>query len=397
MRYDFDRVIDRSATNTIKWDSNTALFGREDVLDMWVADMEFPCPQPVVDALMERAAHPIYGYSHPPASIYDAIVERLERLHGWKIQKEWIVFTAGVVNALYSAVEAFAHPGDEVIVQPPVYYPFYSAVRDIGRQLSYNPLQFDGQRYVMDLAGLERLLTPRTTFPTYSPRIKALILSNPHNPVGRVWTRDELQRLGEVCLKNRVLILSDDIHCDLLLSGAQHVVLATLSEELEQQTITFMSASKTFNMAGLATSFVVIPNAELRKQFANVRHGHNGGNMFGWVALEAAYRNGDEYLVQLRDYLTANVEFFADAVAKRIPQIKVIKPEGTYLVWVDMRGLGMDHHQLQTFVREKARLALDDGYAFGSGGEGFQRFNLACPRSVVEEAVRRLESAVSNL
>ncbi len=397
MRYSFDHVVDRTGTHTVKWDNNTALFGREDVLDMWVADMEFPSPQPVVEAIKDRAAHPIYGYSHPPASLYETIVERMERSYGWKIQKEWIVFTAGVVNALYSAVEAFAHPGDEVIVQPPVYYPFYSAVRDTGRQLAYNPLHFDGQRYVMDFAGLEKLLTPRTTFPAYTPRAKALILSNPHNPVGRVWTKGELERLGEICLKNDIVILSDEIHCDLLLGDTEHVVLATLSEQLTQQTVTFMSASKTFNLAGLATSFLVIPNAKLRRQFESVRHGHNSGNLFGWTALEAAYRFGDDYLQQLREYLTANVEFFADAVAKRIPQIKVMRPEGTYLVWVDMRSLGMDQYQLQSFMREKARLALDDGFAFGPGGEGFQRFNLACPRSMVEEAIRRLEQAVSSM
>ncbi|MGE5652867.1 MAG: MalY/PatB family protein [Bacillota bacterium] len=397
MRYDFDQVINRNGTHTVKWDSNTVLFGREDVLDMWVADMEFPCPEPVVEAIKARAAHPIYGYTHPPASLYDAIVERMQRYYGWQIKKEWLVSTAGVVNGLYSAVEAFSHPGDEVIVQPPVYYPFYSAVRDTGRQLAYNPLRFDGQRYLMDYAGLEKMLTPKMTFPAYTPRAKALILSNPHNPVGRVWTKAELQGLGEICLKHNIVILSDEIHCDLLINGAKHQVLATLSEQLEQQTVTFMSASKTFNLAGLATSFVIIPNARLRQQFTSVRHGHNGGNLFGWAALEAAYRYGDEYLQQLRDYLTANVEYFADAVAKCIPEIKVIKPEGTYLVWVDMRSLGMDHHQLQTFIHEQARLALDDGFAFGAGGEGFQRFNLACPRSMVEEAVRRLEVAVRSL
>ncbi len=397
MRYNFDQVINRSGTHTIKWENNTALFGREDVLDMWVADMEFACPEPVVEAIKARAAHPIYGYSFAPASLYETIVERMEQHYGWKIQKEWIVFTAGVVNGLYSAVEAFAHPGDEVMVQPPVYYPFYSAVRDTGRQLVYNPLRFDGQRYVMDFEGLEKALAPRTTFPSYIPRVRALILSNPHNPVGRVWTEAELRRLGEICVKHGIIILSDEIHCDLLLGDAKHVCLSSLSEELAQQTVTFMSASKTFNLAGLATSFVVIPNAKLRQQYEGVRHGQNSGNLFGWAALEAAYRHGDDYLQQLREYLTANVEFFAAEVTKRIPQIKVIKPEGTYLVWVDMRSLGMDHHQLQTFMREKARLALDDGFAFGAGGEGFQRFNLACPRSMVEETVRRLEAAVASM
>lgn len=394
MKYDFDTLVDRRQTSSSKWEQNKELFGREDVLDMWVADMDFPCPAEVVEAVRRRAEHPIYGYTFPPASLYEAIVERLDRFYGWKVKKEWIVFTAGVVNGLYSAISAYARPGDEVVVQPPVYYPFYGAVKNTGCQVVYNPLKFDGGRYTMDFEGLEELFRPRTSFPARVPRLKALILCSPHNPVGRVWTRDELASLGCICAGHDCVLLSDEIHCDLLTEGAHHTVTATISEEIAQNTITFMSASKTFNLAGLGTSFVVIPNDRLRRDFTRARAGHNSGNVFGYLALESAFRYGDDYLAQLRAYLAGNLRFFTDFLETRLPELKLIRPEGTYLGWVDMRGLGLGPAELQDFIRNKARLALDDGYAFGPGGEGFQRVNLACPRSIVVEALDRLEKAV---
>ena len=397
MKYDFDRVIPRRNTNSSKWDNNLAMFGTEDVLDMWVADMDFPCPEPVVRALKERADHPIYGYTLPPESLYQSIIDRMERFYGWKIKKEWIVLGAGVVNGLFTAVQAFCRPGDEVVVQPPVYYPFYRTIANSGVTAVHNNLKFDGQLYTMDFDGLDTMFTPSISFPVRAPRIKAVMLCSPHNPVARVWTGAELERLAAICLKNKCVILSDEIHCDLLFKGHKHTVLATLSPEVEQSTLTFMAASKTFNLAGLGTSFAVVPNDDLRKRFIEARMGHPSGNLFGMVALEAAFRDGDEYLEQLRDYLQGNLEYFMDAVDKRIPRIKVMKPEGTYLVWVDMRGLGMSGRELQKFIRFKARLAFDDGFAFGPTGEGFQRVNLACSRSIVVEAVERLEKAVKEL
>lgn len=397
MLYNFDQIIDRRNTNSSKHDNNAVLFGREDVLDLWVADMDFPAPVPVVEAIKKRAEHPIYGYTFPPTSLYDAIVERLDRLYGWKIKKEWIVFNAGVVNGLYSAVEAFSHPGDEVIVQPPVYYPFFGAIKNTGRQVIHNPLREANNRYEMDLEGLEKLFEVRTSFPVRMPRIKALILCSPHNPVGRVWSREELKRLADICVQNNCLILSDEIHCDLLAPGVEHTVTATLSPEIEQHTITFMSASKTFNIAGLATSYAIIPNDQLRQRYVAARAGHNSGNVFGFAATEAALTQCDDYLEQLRAYLHENYKFFKEFITTRLPQLRVAELEGTYLAWVDMRQLGMDPLELQNFIRNKARLALDDGYAFGPGGEGFQRFNLACPRSILEEALLRLEKAVKEL
>jgi cysteine-S-conjugate beta-lyase len=395
--YDFDGVIDRRNTSSMKWDQNAELFGNADVLSMWVADMDFPCPEPVLDAIRRRVDHPVLGYTIVPESVYDAIIGWVERRHGWRIRKEWIVVTPGIVNALHTAVRAFTHPGDEVIVQPPVYYPFFRAVKNSGAQLLYNQLIFDGARYTMDFAGLEALFRPATRFPIRIPKARLFVLCSPHNPVGRVWTGEELARLGDICLANDCVLLSDEIHCDLMLPGTHHTVTATISSALEQHTITFMSASKTFNLAGLDTSFAVIPNAQWRRQFTAAQAGHGSTNLFGLVALEAALRHGDDYLTQLRAYLAGNVEYFIDYVEQRLRPLRVIRPEGTYLVWVDMRGLGMDAAALQSFVRTRAKLALDDGYAFGPGGEGFQRFNLACPRRVLEEALKRLECAVADL
>ena len=397
LRYDFDQLLERRNTNCSKHDNNTVLFGSDDVLSMWVADMDFPVPEPVVDAIKKRAEHPVYGYTFPQASLYEAIVNRVDRLYGWKIKPEWILFNAGVVNGLYSAVEAFTHIGDELIIQPPVYYPFYSAIKNTGRQVVYNPLKEVNGRWEMDFEGLEKLFEVRTSFPARTPRIKALILCSPHNPVGRVWTKEELQRLAEICLKHDCLIFSDEIHCELLAPGVEHTATAGLSSVVQANTITFMSASKTFNLAGLATSYVIIPDAKLRRRYMEARAGRNSGNVFGYVATEAALTQCDDYLEQLRDYLYGNFKFFTEFINTRLPQLRVAKSEGTYLAWVDMRALGMDTLELQRFLREKARLALDDGYAFGPGGEGFQRFNLACPRSIVKEALERLEKAIKEL
>ncbi len=394
MLYNFDHIINRKNTNSIKWDKSIKLFGRDDLINMWVADMDFPCPEPVVEAIKERANDPVYGYSFPPKSLYEAIIERLARDYGWKIKKEWLVFTAGVVNGLYSAVGAFTNPGDEVIVQSPVYYPFFNAIRDNGCQVLHNHLAFDGERYTMDFNNLEQLFKPVTAFPVRMPRIKMLILCSPHNPVGRVWSKEELTALGEICIKNNCMLIADEVHCALLVGDVKHTVTSTISREFEQQTITFMSASKTFNLAGLATSFAVIPNEHWRNEFIRSRAGQNSGNSFGYIALEAAFRYGDEYLHQLLLYLRANVKFFTDYINNKIPRLKVIKPEGTYLAWVDLRSLGMNALELQHFMRSKARLALDDGYVFGSGGGGFQRFNLACPRIILQQALERLEQAV---
>lgn len=397
MKYDFDKVIERRGTNCSKWDRNEELFGKKDIIDMWVADMDFPSPQPVVEAIKKRADHPIFGYTFAPDSLYEIIMERFERYYNWKIKKEWIVLVPGVVDGVNAAIKGLTHPGDEVILQPPVYYPFYSGIANNGCQVRYNPLKFDGNKYVMDYEDLESHFQPKTTFPARDPRVGALILCSPHNPVGRVWTKEELKQLGEICLKYNCPIISDEIHCDLLMDDYKHTVTATISPELAQHTITFMAASKTFNLAGVKASVAIIPNADWRKRFNDARKGQGGVGIFGFEALEAAYRHGDDYLKQLLDYLQGNLDYFCEFIENRIPKLKVVRPEGTYLLWLDMRGLGMDQEELNDFMIQKAGIAVDFGNAFGPGGEGFQRFNLACPRSILEKALNNLEKAINEL
>jgi cystathionine beta-lyase len=355
--------------------------------------MDFPCPEPVVAAMRRRLEHPVFGYTFPAPSLLRAVVDRLERRFGWRIRPEWVVITAGMVSALHTIIRTFTHPGDEVVLQPPVYYPFYRAVQNAGCRAIDNPLLLDGGRYRMDLAGLDAILRGSHRFPIRRARGRMLILCNPHNPVGRVWTPAELTALGEVCLAHGVAIVSDEIHADLVLEGVRHTVTASVSPALEQGSITLMSASKTFNLAGLDTSFAVIPRADWRHAFLANQEGH-GANIFGLVALEAAFTAGDEYLERLLAYLSANMAYFIAEVERRIPALTVVRPEATYLAWVDMRALGLDPIALQSFIRTHARLAVDDGFAFGPGGEGFIRVNVACPRRVLARAVDQLERAV---
>jgi len=396
MNYDFDRIIDRRNTSCVKWDARLDLFGTDDVLPMWVADMDFPCPRPVLEALRRRLDHPILGYGLPPDSLYQAIIDRMARRYGWAVEKDWITFTPGVVTATYAAVRTLAVPGDEIILQPPVYYPFFSVVTNSGCQVVPNQLCLVGDRYEMDFEDLERRLGAPGDHGGKTHRIRGLILCSPHNPVGRVWTAAELRRLGDICRSHECVVVADEIHGDLLIDGAEHTPLAGLSEELAQNTITLMAPSKTFNLAGMAASFAIIPSPRLRRDFERARLGQGGVNVLGLVAMEAALRDGDSYLEELNRYLSGNVRYFSEAVAA-IPGLRLIRPEGTYLAWVDARGLGLDDEALRDFMLRKARVASDFGHVFGPGGSGFLRVNLGCPRSLVAEAVARLKAAVAEL
>ena len=390
MKYNFDQVIDRTQSDSMKWNGNDEHSGVADVLPMWVADMDFQSPAPVVQALLRRAEHAIYGYPRRSDAYYDAIIGWLHRRHGWDIQRDWIVNAPGVVSALTCAIHALTQPGDKIVVQPPVYYPFFSIIQNNGRQIVLNPLRFENQHYRMDLQDLEKQIDSRT---------KLLLLCSPHNPVGRVWTRAELQALGEMCVRHNLLILSDEIHSDLILRGHQHTPIAALSEALAARTLTFIAPSKTFNLAGFATSVAITPNRDLRAALNQTieDYGLHVGNVFGIVALQVAYREGEEWLEQLLDYLEGNVRFAMQFVAERIPQIKAIGPEGTYLLWLDCRGLGLAPAALKAWMREKAKVALSDGADFGLGGAGFQRLNLGCPRSILEAGLTRIERAVNSV
>ena len=382
MEINFNQVIDRSNTNSIKWDHEN-----QEILPMWVADMDFRAPQPVIDALTERVQHGIYGYSEPNQAYFDAIINWQEKRNDWKIQQDWIAFSPGVVPAVNMIIRTFANPGEKVLVQTPVYYPFFAAIANNGCQMETNPMIFEDGKYHMDFEDLERK--------TADPNLHILILCSPHNPVGRVWTKEEMTRLGEICLKNEVLVISDEIHSDLILSGNKHTPFASISEAFAMNSITCMAPSKTFNLAGLQTSFLMIPNEKLRSRYLHTVEATSlMTNTFGITALTAAYTKGEAWLEKLLAYLESNLAFLNDFVEKNMPEIKVIQPEGMYLVWMDFRALGLPKDDLEELMLKEAKIWLDEGYIFGTEGEGFERINIACPRSTLEEGLNRILSAV---
>lgn len=396
MKYDFDHISSRFNTDCIKWDAAKSIFGNDDVIPMWVADMDFPAARPIVEALKKRVAHEFYGYTYPGANLAEVVVDRLYRKFNWRIDPEWIVFTPGVIPAISTAIRALTHPGDEIILQEPVYYPFFPAVRSSGCQIATNELKLIGTRYEVDFEDLQRKFHHKKGMRDTLCRVKAIILCNPHNPVGRLWNREELIRLGDITIGHGATVISDEIHCEILYKGHKHTPFASISKDYEQNCIVCMAPSKTFNLAGLSASSIIIPNKKLRDTFNEARTAmiHNP-NLFGLVAMETAYRHGDEWLTQLLDYLQGNLDFTISYFAKRIPKINVIKPQGTYLVWLDCRALGLDDMALRNFMRCKARVGLDDGFLFGVGGSGFQRMNIACPRAILEEALHRIDVAVN--
>jgi cystathionine beta-lyase len=398
MKYDFNHVYSRKDTDCAKWDAVKTIFGSEDVIPMWVADMDFPAARPIVAALKKRAGHEFYGYTQSGPKLTEAIVDRMQRKFNWKIEPEWIVLTPGVIPAINAAIKALTHPGDEIILQEPVYYPFFGAVRGNGCQVATNQLKFRRGQYEMDFADLESKFKTGGGMGPAASRIRAIVLCNPHNPIGRLWGREDLLKMGKIVIGHGATVISDEIHCELLFKGYQHTPFATLSKEFEQHCIVCMAPSKTFNLAGLSASSIIIPNKKLRESFNEARSGMvHGPNLFGLAAMEAAYRDGDEWLAQLLDYLQANLDFTLAYFAEKIPKIKPIKPQGTYLLWLDCRGLKLDDDALRVFMREKAKVGFDDGFMFGSGGSGYQRMNIACPREILAEALGRIEKAVNAL
>ncbi len=396
MKYDFDTPIDRIGTGSVKWDLRREVFGTEDVLPMWVADMDFAVAEPITTALRQRTEHPIYGYTMPSASLIETIVERLKRKYNWEVKPEWLVFTPGVIPALAAALRAFTHPGDEVIINDPVYHPFWQLIPDAGCRVSASLLKFIDGKYQMDLSDLKRRFTTAETPFLAAPQTKMMILCHPHNPVGRVQTREEMIEIGKIAIEAGAVVVSDEVHCELLFDGVKHTPFASISEEFAQNSVVCMSASKTFNLAGLAASVIIIPNPRLRASFQSARSGiMPQPDVMALAALEAAFRDGDEWLEQLLAYLQGNLDFLTDFFQKRIPQIKVIRPQGTYLAWLDCRGLGLDRKQLHDFFIRKARVGLEEGWRFGAAGEGFMRMNIACSRVTLEEALNRIEAAVA--
>lgn len=387
MTYNFDEIITREGTDTLKYDARKRYFGTEDVLPMWVADMDFRTPDFIVNAMKKRLEHEVFGYTLKPDSLYEAVIGWMQRRHGWKVEKDWILFTPGVVPAFNMCIQAYSKPGEKIILQSPVYYPFFWGVELNKRAMLNNQLVRNGDRYEMDLDDLRKKIDSTT---------KAMLFCHPHNPVGRVWSREELMELARICVENNIVMISDEIHSDLIFDGYKHIPYAMLGKEMEQQSITCIAPSKTFNVAGLATSAVIIPNPALRQKFIDVVESLHiaGGNIFGAVAMEAAYAHGDEWLSQALKYITGNVDYLEDFVSQNLPQVKVIRPEGTYMAWLDFSGLNLSDPDLKRFIIEKAKLGFNHGPTFGPGGEGFQRINLGCPRGIVTEAMKRLKEAI---
>lgn len=385
--YNFDQIVDRTNTNCIKYDARELFFGSADVQPLWVADMDFKTPDFIIDALKKRLEHEILGYTFRDDQYSEAIINWLKKRYGWQVQKEWISFSPGVVAGLTLAVEAFSKVGDEIVVQPPVYFPFFDAVKGTGRKMVENPLKLENGRYSFDFEDLKKKITPKT---------KMLLLCNPQNPGGMVWKREELTELATICLENKVLIVSDEIHSDLVYPGNKHIPLATISEEIANNSVVCMAASKTFNIAGLTTSFVVIQNKQLLARYdrlLKIPHLHMG-NIFGSLALQTAYREGAEWVDELIAYLHENYLFLESYLKENLPEVVPMKPEATYLIWLDFSAYKLSDEELNKKLIAGG-IGLNRGMQFGKQGSGYMRINIGCPRSTLKEALETIKSVFS--
>ncbi len=386
----FDIPVERHGTDSLKFDRALSRHRSPDLLSLWVADMDFKTPDAVTDAIVERTRHGIFGYTEPDDSYYEAVAGWMSDRHGWAVKKEWFVILPGVVFGLAAAVRAFSQPGDAVLIMPPVYYPFTEVIVDNGRELAEVPLVYSREsgRYSIDYDAFEHTAV--------ASGAKLFLLCSPHNPAGRIWTRDELVRLGEICLSHGITIVSDEIHMDFERTGYRHIPTASISSELAHNTVSLTSASKTFNLAGLHAAHAIIENPELRKRFtAEVQAaGYSQGNTLGLVATKAAYQHGGAWLDALLEYLEDNWRFLGEFIEERLPELSLIKAEGTYLAWIDCSSLGMDDGELQRFILEDAGLWLDQGHIFGKSGSGFIRINIATQQSYLRKALEQLEAAV---
>ena len=388
-KYDFDEIIPRKGTNCEKYDQLETRFGNGNAIPLWVADSDFRVPDFITSAIRYRVDHEIYAYSFRPDGYFNSIIKWQQQRHDWRIEREMILPTQGVVSTLSSIIMSFTNPGDKVVIQPPVYTPFFSCVKECGRTVVENPLKIVDGRYTFDFEDFSRKIDDDT---------RLLILCNPHNPVGRVWTKEELTKLGDICLKNNVLIVSDEIHSDLIYNGFRHLPLPKISEELANNCIVCMAPSKTFNMAGLATSYVIILDKKIRQKFERFLHTLHlqSGNIFGNVALEAAYHHGTDWVNQQNKYLEANRDYLLVFFGERMPKVKMTFTEATYLAWLDLREYGLSELEMNRILIDQAGIVLNKGSIYGKEGNGFFRLNFACPRQVLEAAITRMESVLGN-
>lgn len=388
MQYDFDKIIPRRGTNSYKWDSAPT---DKNVLPLWVADMDFRTAPAIIDTLAKRVAHGIFGYTHVPNEYYTAVIRWFERRHDWSIKQDWFIYTSGVVPALSAIIKALTKPGDGVVVQTPVYNCFFSSIRNNGCQIVTNPLKYENRTYNIDFEDLDRK--------TANPNVKLLLLCNPHNPAGRVWTREELRLIGEICQKNHVMVIADEIHCELVFPGYTYTPFASVNSDNLRNSVTCISPSKSFNLAGLQIANIISCDETIRKKIDRAININEvcDVNPFGIEATIAAYNEGEEWLMQLLDYLKANYDYLCESFRTHIPQIPVTKLEGTYLVWTDCRALSLSSETLQTRLLEETGLWLNSGTMYGADGEGFLRWNIACPRVILQDALTRFQSFVQSL
>jgi len=387
MKYNFDEVVDRRGTDSAKW--RKGAYSREDVLPFSMADMDFPAPEPVVEALRARVLHPIYGYGYKSDSLYVSIIDRMQRKYGWTVSKDWIRFTPGVMPGVQASLRAVTKPGDNVLVQSPVYAPFFSAIEQAGCKVVNSRLVRNNNQYHIDFEDLEE------KFDCLRP--SAFILCSPHNPVGRVWTLEELTKISRIAERYGVVVISDEIHGEIIYSGHRHYPYSSISPEAEARSIVCTSPGKTFSMTGMVASVAIIPNEEMRKKFDEAAaHIMGGVNVLGLLAMETAYRHGDEWLEQVLAYLESNRNFLVTYFEGNIPRIKVVRPEGSFLAWLDCTDLRLSPKQLPAFFVERAGVGLVPGVSYGPGGETFMRMNFAYPRSVFEEGLQRIALAVES-
>lgn len=390
MKYNFDEIIDRRNSDSVKWSELEGFNGEKGILPMWVADMDFKSADEIIETFRARVEHGVFGYPYIGDSLYESIINWVKNRYNWEIKKEWILLIPGVVMGLNIGVRELVGEGENVLVQSPVYPPFYRVVNNNKRVVNNVPLIHNGEKFVMDYENLERKIDGDT---------KLMMLCSPHNPVGRVWAEEELIKLGDICRKNDITIISDEIHCDLTLKGYKHIPLASLSKELEQRTITLMAPSKTFNIAGLNTSVAIIPNENLRYKYNRAIEIMEIGNIsiFGALGLEVAYNHGGQWLKEVMEYIEDNINFATEYINKNISEIKVVRPEATYLLWLDFRALNKSPDEINDALIKVGKVFLNDGRPYGIGGEGFFRLNIACPRTILEDGLNRIEKVVKCL
>lgn len=387
MKYDFDEIIDRRGTNCVKWDGAE----NPNVLPMWVADMDFRTASAIIEALRRRVDHGVFGYTRVPQSYYDAITGWFGRRHGWNIDKDWIIYTSGVVPALSAIIKALTVPGDKVLIQTPVYNCFFSSIRNNGCEIVESPLIYTDNTYSIDFEDMESKAS--------DPKVKAMILCNPHNPAGRVWSRDELIRIGEICIRHDVVVIADEIHCELVMPGYEYTPFASISEEFSRHSVSCVSPSKAFNIAGLQIANIVCADAVRRAKIDRAININEvcDVNPFGVIALQAAYNEGGEWLDQLLEYIHGNYEYMRRFCEEHLPDFPITKLEGTYLVWMDCRKFGMTSAELEKVLIQDAKLWLNAGTMYGKDGEGFMRWNIACPRVSMIEGLQRFEKFAQKL